>query len=280
MKTNATNCARCPKRGFTLIELLVVIAIIAILASMLLPALAKAKAKANEAKCKNNIKQLVLSHKLYVDDARGMFNQYDYNVIWLKQLSAYSTGKSDRELVRMCATTTYDAKSSPKNTQRSSFGTVDCAWYWGADNTTNLGGYALNGWLYTGVTYMDGMDLGATNFFGKESGVARPSETPVVCDSIWVDAWPKVTDGPPHDLYTGNASELGNPNSVTGGMGRICIARHGSVGRIPRNRSVTDALPGAIDIGFFDGHVAPVQLENLWNQYWSAGYQPKKRPLQ
>jgi prepilin-type N-terminal cleavage/methylation domain-containing protein/prepilin-type processing-associated H-X9-DG protein len=88
-------------KGFTLIELLVVIAIIAILAGMLLPALAKSKAKAQGIGCMNNLHQMMLGWWQYAEDFNGLLlaslsvDSSQHRVIWVTGNLDYSSNPSN-----------------------------------------------------------------------------------------------------------------------------------------------------------------------------------------
>jgi prepilin-type N-terminal cleavage/methylation domain-containing protein len=284
---------RCARRGFTLIELLVVIVCVAILATILLPALAGTRPRSQQMLCSNNIKQLTLAEIMYCSENGGnsipdgghtLYDPPGFSITggWFINLYSYFNGATN---LMICP-----AAIQPAIAFNNYIGNAITPWcrtdYMG-NNAPYFGDYAINGWLYTSTSSpingagdgigetLPGGGLGSSGYYLSGNQVKYPSHTPVFSDGVWVDCWPLETDSPCHN--TQGTAGFGSPNEGGPGkeMARACLARH-ACNPFAQNTwtSPTQMPVGAENVGLFDGHAEPSTLPNLWNYNWHNNWKP------
>jgi prepilin-type N-terminal cleavage/methylation domain-containing protein len=241
------------QRGFTLIELLVVIAIIALLMSILMPALRRAKEQGKMIGCLGNLRQWNLIYAMYLQDNDGkFFSGFTPNSYWwIAQLDDRyeSYIQNDLWFCPKTLTTLYD-----RNGVETKKPNIFCAWgiytrnFRGNSHLCRdgiAGSYGLNAYLLDspgspGYTFENNIQV--SNFW-RSPQVQGASNIPLMIEALRFDLWPQENEGPAQFEF-----EAWSANH----MGRCCINRH----------------EGFENVSFCDYSARKVGLKELWTFKW------------
>lgn len=265
------------QNAFTLIELLVVIAIIALLLSITMPALNKAKEKVRAVICKSNLKQWGLITSLYAQDNESKLYQsvhnlsdpgglYDLEAYWIHASLPYYDDKK----IRHCPSTRRFLPRRPK--VWDNYGETFKTWgellaepgeEWA--ETFSEGSYGINEWASCPPINEN------PNYWGFPKAKAWNTTTatganniPVFTDCAYLDGYPQATNTP--DLVSEDMrlpSAWANGARVTGSWSSNSMRLY-----------AIDRHSGTVNGAFLDASARKVGLKSLWKLEWHKDYVP------